>query len=243
MTDQTFPCPGMPGFVCANQCTTGFAVRNGAGQTFMLSAAHCSFSTPNQGTADAWFTGDGGATSGGLSIGKPAFWSASPHDVMTIGPVATQGDIYACTSIADPGGQCSIRVTSASSTNVGDSLCTSGAFSGQICGLAASAIGVTIQVVDEHGNTVCVCRDMIQVDSPPPGTQSAGGNGDSGGPLFSRDSDGTAGARGTITAQNGALVVPCTGVPASSTRQCSSEIFVPDITRELADAGVSVLFG
>jgi hypothetical protein len=238
MTDTPFPCPSNPSLSCANLCTTGFGVQNSQGQTFILSAAHCSFTTPNRGTSDSWTTGDGGQTTGGLPIGGVSFWSTT-HDVMTIGPVSSANHIYACAGISDPANECSLTVTAAGGTNVGDAVCDSGAFSGELCGMHATATGVTIQIVDEQGNTICTCQNMVQADQPT--SINAGGNGDSGGPVFAVNSDGSVSARGTLSAEDLSREVPCSGVPTGNSRKCSSRVFFPDITFELADAGVGVL--
>jgi hypothetical protein len=216
-----------------NLCSTGFAVADPTGTRFILSASHCS---PSQ--SDNWLTGDGGATTGGLLIGSVVKWNPV-HDSMLIGPTSSDPRIYTDGSLAEERPQSSLPVHGATATQEGDGLCTSGAFSGEQCNINAIRTGITVQIVDDTGATFCFCQNMVQADQL--GHADATGNGDSGGPVISFGTDGSAIARGTITGQDNNAPAACTGVPEGVGRTCSYRVFYPDITFEQQDMGVQVL--
>ena len=67
----------------------------------------------------------------------------------------------------------------------------------------------------------------------------AGGNGDSGGPVYGLNGSGQALAAGTLTAISSPFV-PCTGVPAGPTRNCSATIFYAPVPAALARYGLAI---
>jgi hypothetical protein len=98
----------------------------------------------------------------------------------------------------------------------GDWLCTSGSFSGTICNIQVTNPDTTT------GNTV---PEIPVAEAREVSGNSAGGFGDSGGPVFSLTGTGSMlVARGTIEGGRAGTEVPCTGVPAGPIRKCYNKI-------------------
>jgi hypothetical protein len=115
--------------------------------------------------------------------------------------------------------------------NVGDDdVCTSGSYSGEICGLDITSTNVMWPV--NYGDVEAVVTG-IEVTNPN-GTNAAG-EGDSGGPIYSYVNAGLVAARGIISTGDPDSPAPCTGVlyrannPDNPPRQCTSVIWGPDI--------------
>lgn len=111
----------------------------------------------------------------------------------------------------------------------GDWVCTSGAFSGVMCRIRVISTGNTIALTDFG-----VTYDQVlaeQADNLP-----AGGNGDSGGPVFNLS------ANLAVTLPRGIVsAIPndtqyhraCRGAASSSSRRCSVRIWYPDVTVQI----------
>ncbi|MGL4178146.1 MAG: S1 family peptidase [Dermatophilaceae bacterium] len=111
---------------------------------------------------------------------------------------------------------------------VGEYVCTSGAFSGTMCGGRVDAVDVSIDNGPfgggrSHPDVVAVS----QIDGYP-----LAGDGDSGGPVYSYQHGGSPDAiiaRGIVVAGDARSTVPCRGVPTSAGRSCSSVVYYTDI--------------
>jgi hypothetical protein len=202
-------------------CSTGFGVTgNNGAATYILTAAHCG--------EGAWTTGAGDAV--GNTIPAGVDWG---HDGELILTSAGSG-VYDGDSIAG-GNQFFKTVVGASASHVGDSLCTSGSFSGAVCGITVVRINEAL-TVDGHAMTL--------VRAEQGGHVGASGNGDSGGPVFSlANNNANDVARGTLTAHDSNTNVPCQGVPTDANRTCGWRFWYPDITLQANAIGFHVNVG
>jgi streptogrisin D len=203
-------------------CTTGFGVTglNGA-STYILTANHC---------------GHGEWRAGGntLFIGNSVTTAVDhPHDTQLLLGSQAGASVYTGDYLGGTN-QGSAPVKGAVPSATGGTVCTSGSYSGERCGINVISTNLTINVTGYGQMT-----NMTMADHP--NNQSAVGNGDSGGPAYSLTTNGVL-ARGTISAMDPALTVPCTGVPSQPGRQCSVRVFFPDINRQLG-VGVRLNIG
>lgn len=212
-------------------CSTGFAVQNSTAERFLLTASHCSPS----GTG-TWFTGEGPFQE---TIGSVAGWDGS-NDAMIIATSST-GSVWTGASLEDPPNQGVLAVNGAGDPTVGELDCTDGAWSGEECGVQVVATNLIIESCEDPVNMVgcSTYSDMVQAEQQD--RISAGGNGDSGGPVFTVINNG-ANARGTLTAVDVFdAMAPCNGVPTEDGRHCSWRVFFPDVLGELNDFGLTIL--
>lgn len=213
--------------VAQGSCSSGFAVvSNATGADKLLTAAHCGE------------TGSSYTNAAGDPIGNVESRSvASDSEVVSlVGTGTTQARVWIGDSIQTESNQYGLDVIGSSATLVGDWLCDSGAYSGTICDIRATKTGMTVCL----GGFGCVNN---AVEALHQGGYSAGGNGDSGGPVFGVQQPGDKLiARGTLTAISiaPADLRQCSGVPAGNGRQCSQRIIFPDITAEMADHNVRI---
>jgi hypothetical protein len=116
-------------------------------------------------------------------------------------------------------------------------VCTSGAYSGEICGLTIEDTNATWIVQYSDGTEVQITG--LQIENP--NLTNAAGQGDSGGPVYSYVNAGLVAARGIISAGAPGAGTACTGVlyfrndPSGSPRACFSTIYAPDINQILSD--------
>ena len=216
-----------------NACSTGFGLKMSySGQPkVMLTAAHC-----GQGF---WYNGTGWDIFDNF-MGGTFPDEDRPHDAMIVA-MPSDGRIYDGGSIAGEANQFSKPVRGQFGNRTGDSICTSGAFSGANCGIRVAATGQTI-TMSGHGTV----RNMVRAEKND--RTGAVGNGDSGGPAFSLTSDATGVyARGTISAISGEQVDwrACRGVPAGpnsdpNARHCSWKFWYPDILVPLEGLNAAV---
>ncbi|HUQ61709.1 hypothetical protein [Lentzea sp.] len=209
-------------------CSSGFAVTsNATGADKFLTAAHC---------------GDLGSyyTNGNLDfMGSVESRSvASDSEIINATGQARVwiGDSIQTELNQPTANQYGLDVIGSSATIAGDWLCDSGSFSGTICDIRATQTGLTI-CLNGFG---CVNNSVEAVHQ---GGYSAGGNGDSGGPVFSVQQPGDRlVARGTLTAISVAAadLRQCSGVPAENGRRCSQRIIFPDIVAQMADHNVRI---
>lgn len=205
-------------------CTGGFGVISQTSHHYMLTAAHSA-----SGGTGTYYTGDG------TKMGSVAGWSGD-NDAMVI-DTNTAGFIYGGSYYGNPSGQTAIAVNGEGGSAVGESMCTSGAFSGQRCSVIVKATNLTIRMCDNNGQNCVTVSDEVRAEQS--NYTNAGGNGDSGGPVYHAQSGG-ANAAGTLSAYDPTTEVACTGDPTSSTRKCGWRIYYPDILNELNDFGYTV---
>ena len=203
-------------------CTSGFAVvDNTTGADKLLTAAHC-------GQSGSYYTNAAGDFIGSVE-GRAV---ASDSEILG---ATGQARVWIGDSIENEQNQVALDVAGSSASIVGDWLCDSGAYSGTICQIQVVNVGLTVCL----GSFGCVNNAVEAVHR---GGFSAGGNGDSGGPVFSVQADNTLVARGTLTAISVAPadIRPCSGVPERNGRKCSQRIIFPDVTAQLAAHNVRV---
>lgn len=213
-------------------CSTGFGVHQSS-HYFILSADHCSERTTPYTIPYS-----------GLVLGIP-YSSFSTSDIFSIDTsymrsssgVSSGNRIYAQGVDQSGGGANEINrvVRGVNSPVVGDLDCTSGGFSGERCNIKVVNINVTINA---GGN---IFQRMIQAEQT--NHTNAAGNGDSGGPFYKRNSDGTVLATGIISAIDGSVAVKCTGVPTGPGRTCSWRMFAGQVALALSNLNMSINTG
>lgn len=186
-----------------HHCSTGFNVKvNGVSK--LLSAAHCDL-TGNR----AWLDGDGQTlTTGGSQVSL-----ALALDSMLITPV---GGGAARTFIGSNASTTSVSVRGQITNAINDSICASGANSGEHCSI----------IIQGYGLIQCDKLLCPAYFGRRPDDLVAVAEGDSGGPVYSYRNDGSVSARGIISAGG----VTCTSYcPVRvSSALCFSELyFIP----------------
>ncbi|WP_117210055.1 hypothetical protein [Allorhizocola rhizosphaerae] len=194
------------------QCTTGFGVIH-SGRAKLLHAAHCyAWSVP--------------VYDGGMDLIGGAYSHVYSRDIALIdGPSLAR-------MFDGPYNSSAYKlVQSASFSEIGNWLCTSGAVSGVRCG---------IQVIN---NNVYISGDGPFVAARKNDGTNAAGSGDSGGPVFElpNPDNGKVIAKGILSAGMPAYVVPCTGMPVA--RTCYSRVWYADVTQTLAYYGATLITG
>lgn len=200
-------------------CSTGFAVLDGA-YGRLLSAAHCD---PTGNTS--WYDGTGSDifTYGGSYVdAREQDW-----DSLLIDPVGgTQGKVY-----VGPWYSTTKRsVAAASPTADGDSVCTSGANSGEHCGT----------VIDRQVSFDCglyVCYGSLASNS---NQNVMGVHGDSGGPVYGYNADGRVRAKGIISSGWPGAYTTCPSTAHPSGPDCYYSIAYVGINPLLSFWGVSI---
>ncbi|HEX8001282.1 MAG TPA: hypothetical protein VF519_01150 [Mycobacteriales bacterium] len=166
-------------------CTSGIPWRRNAGQR-MLTAGHCapaggSVSTPS--TSMGTVTNASGET-----------WNSGTGTVPLTGQTANRGDLARIDIASGKSAGTAVYTGGVNSTTwknmimmatrrsaVGDQYCTGGAYSGEICSWSVSATGTNVSYSSGE-----VARNVVTgTRTPTPCTT----NGDSGGPIYSNDSN------------------------------------------------------
>lgn len=232
-----------------SSCTTGFAVQAyGGGRRYIMTAAHCGWMNWSD------YTGLDGPQ--GTYIGRTAAMSYS-SDTQLI-PARVVAYEWDGTSMIDakgaawnspPGGQFTKYIAGEHANGQGDSLCVSGSFSGAQCFVQIqSAYKEQHQVLDHDG--VKRWADVWRSENLH--GRDISGEGDSGGPVFTRDALfgwGAVDAAGMISGMDSSQVnTNCLGVPSDSTlygyqfvRHCSPSLYFSDIAESTNDLGVDLL--
>jgi streptogrisin D len=197
------------------RCTLGFGAHYPHGDTVGITAAHCasSFSETRE-----------FVTNKGRKVG----WSQDinvARDLMNLDPGAnTDSSFGSYIWIGGPdtsGGGANeswYRVTGVANAVEGDWVITSGAYSGTRGNILVKDIHVRRK--DNRGIWIEELALSEQKDH-----LSVIGEGDSGGPTFRAAGSGIVVAEGTIYGYDANTVVPCKGVPTSSTRHCAWRIY------------------
>jgi hypothetical protein len=231
-------------------CSSGWPVHSTASPTtyYMITAAHCVYPLSPTPLGNIW------TTSPATSIPVKNVGTATKYDLTEDAglinldangsPFGGDGNaIY--TGLVDPTGvsgfgEMSAGIDGTLTNQDGDTdVCTSGAYSGEICGLTIENTQAAWTITYNDGTEVIIIGLQIQN----PNKTNAAGQGDSGGPVYSYVNAGLVAARGIISAIGVASgqTTGCTGVlyfrndPNNSARICSSVVFAPDINQILSD--------
>ncbi|GGK11676.1 hypothetical protein GCM10010124_00380 [Pilimelia terevasa] len=203
-------------------CSTGFGIRsNATGATSILTAGHCG----NNGQQIR--TGTNANLIGTVTDDR------ATEDTLRL-PTSAGGRIY------DGGvgvGEFSKPVTGYHYSYAGQWVCTSGSYSGARCDIRVVNTNNWIWVGTGWFAPMTRAEHVLG--------QSAGGNGDSGGPIFDLTADWSkVYAVGTLSAGDpGAAPATCTGVPSSATRRCSSRIWFAPVVDSLWRYNSGVVIG
>jgi hypothetical protein len=217
---------GMKNSATSSYCSTGFAVLSGSAGR-LLSAAHCDLS----GNAK-WSNGVGSVqlTNGDASV------QVRQHDweSLLIDPTnGTQGKVHGgpwYANSADPHYKMSVAASSA--TVVGNSVCTSGANSGEHCGLTVTdsqaLFGCPVTGFDCYGSVATSSNQDIAI-----------AQGDSGGPVYGYNADGRVRAKGIISGFASGWTVSCPSLAVPGVL-CADQFFYVGINPLLTFWGVSL---
>lgn len=210
-----------------NFCSLGFGAVNSSGYGRMLSAAHCDESGGNV----AWKNGNLEA----LSTGGTAVSIKSLNDTMIIDPIGGSAGWVFGGKWNEPFGTAryDFQVARDLNSSAGISVCTSGANSGEHCGLIVSNIGSGgIAQFDCNGG------DCFGWRARHPSGTLAVAQGDSGGPVYQMRSDGRVNGLGIVTLLSEELT--CTGLrfyfgPAGNRLVCGRTVWYTDVQMVLRD--------
>lgn len=208
-------------------CSTGFAVLDGA-YGRLLSAAHCDLS----GNA-SWYDG----TESDIFTYGSTYVDVRQHDweSLLIDPVGgTQGKVYGGpwnAGTSDP--HYKQGVAGASATGYGDSVCTSGANSGEHCGIfivdQAVIYGCPVTDYDCYGSIGEKPNNAISI-----------AQGDSGGPVYAYNADGRVRAKGIISGFYPGTEVTCPSMATGPGPLCSYQVIYVGINPLLTFWGVTL---
>ena len=169
----------------------------------MVGAGHCA--------NDGDVVNDGGGEQLGTVTGK----NAGRDTLLIFHPdgVTSTGDTYIGPFTADTNSF--RRVVGASTSFVGGVVCTSGSFTGEHCDIRIDAVNSVVNTtVGQFSPEVHAVQNSGFI---------AVGRGDSGGPVYFGNGDGTVNATGDIACPTG-----------SASPQCSTGVWYADITQTLA---------
>ncbi|MFJ2868918.1 trypsin-like serine protease [Kitasatospora sp. NPDC087314] len=198
------------------RCSTSYTIDVGdrmASALYQLTAAHCV----------------SGVDDGVRSVSGGWYGSVKYYDkfsdiavIAASSPGFFQNWLWMGTWSGDSRPQSRTSMVGSAQSHPGDFVCSSGAASGDICNIQVVATDRTVYTEDSgtHG-------PMVQAQQLTANT-SAGGQGDSGGPVLTITNFGTT-ARGVIS--SGRVNVPCTGY---QNRICYSTLFYSDISSALS---------
>ncbi len=205
-------------------CSTGFAISIG-GVSKMLSAGHCA--------ANGIIARDGG----GDFMGSVTQTTSPKLDALLIN-VSSAGRVFN----GGPGsGEYTNPVAGRHFNNVGDFVCTSGAYSGTRCNILVLETGATETFTLKDGTSVTYNRLALTEQQD---DLNAGGHGDSGGPVYEVDADNfRVWAKGTITGMLNPGHSDCTGVPESKDRSCSDMVWYTSVAQSLNTFGAQIVVG
>jgi hypothetical protein len=162
-------------------CTGGFGVHNSAGQTFMMTAAHCAW-TPWGSQNGVWFMNGNATATLGQITDVPgnhdgAIIPTSSGDQYYDGPGIAYGDTYRTKTVA---GQ--------QATSIGDTLCVSGAVGGTLCPMKVTELNCWVSTSESTTGKFTNLALAVSEDYSTGGTEPIYPViGDSGAPWFSLD--------------------------------------------------------
>lgn len=226
-----YTCDGSPVEQCDRICTSGFKVIiNGTQDAAMTTAGHC---------GEAGFIWRDGLTEGQSYImGETRRRHAYPNtDAMVLN---TPGIEYRTRIYASPTQEWRDVVSDRSAVE-GEDLCQGGAASEETCGLVVRETDTTLRLEDPFGDVVTYYNlDRARADD----NRMAGRQGDSGGPVFSRQPDGDAVIHGSVTAGDvwdppGDGFVACRNVQVwGHTAQACPQLYLTDVFAIEVNVGV-----
>lgn len=171
------------------RCTAGWAVSDGGGNSYLLTAGHCGR------TGGGWHNGSWTTPGTGLWVGTGAAENVG-HDLLLIS-ASSAGRIWDGSSAGD----FTKGVVGWDWVYANEWICQSGSTSGAVCGIQnTSNFTYGGWYIDAYGNTEFY-SDLIVARRTDGGLPSQGG--DSGGPVFSLSGDFNVVAKGTVTAHDG----------------------------------------
>lgn len=191
-------------------CSTGFSMHVD-GSSRLLSAAHCDV----PGNA-AWADGTGmdQLTYGGSDVDV----LRNTLDTMLIDPVGeTAGYVFGGGWNAPPTDpRYILKVAGFATSPAGETVCTSGANSGEHCGVKVFGNPAKFDCSDEYTEYWCQGQFIYSADGMSPIMVG----GDSGGPVYHQRSDGRVSARGIIDAGHRGYYVTCPSVALDPDGAC-----------------------
>ena len=226
-----------------NYCTFGFGTHTASsGHHYLLTASHCWDEVAGQGHANDVYNAY--SDDNFNDLGSKSFMgtlASRDTSISTVGATTTDSaqvdagsnqssalTFVSCWNCAGSG-----TVSGVGSNTVGQQVCTSGGYDGQVC-------GITIEYKDK---TRCVPNGgclypAVEGWNIAAGNQYVQGNGDSGGPVYSY-SGSSIYAQGLISFHGGTSTEPCPipGALAPNTRYCGTVAYWSDISSDLARYG------
>lgn len=213
-------------------CSTAFGAHDSGGHMYMISADHCRpglYRTPT-----------------GLVVGTSKIWDAD-RDVLAIDTddgryllpstsPSSGNRVYAgAADMTGAGiGETTRVVRGSGSFVLGEYVCTSGAFSGERCSNRVVLLNDTINIGYPLYN-------MIMLENV--NHANAAGQGDSGGPIYPTNPDGTVTAKGVVSAGDVTNArAACTG-DTSPDRECAWRIWSSPLSTSLSVLRLSVNIG
>lgn len=195
-------------------CTASFSISHPTQGRAMLYAAHCASSGEQ-----VW---DGGGQLMGTVINRNA-----SRDVSAIKVSSNQGQVW------DGGPQSNFAkaVYDAHPSRVGNYFCTSGAFTGVVCGGKVTAVDFSYSTFSH-----------LVVWEHPEGKAMIGG-GDSGGPAYALHSTGKVVAQGIIHGGMSGQTATCIGTPGGTGRTCYKKGYFADVRGTIDWMGWSIVKG
>jgi len=229
-----------------SDCTSGIPVHNtSSGTQYMLTASHCFWPFANNGVGTTVLNGyveNTGSNKGSVYPNSSRTLIGDVTKDSNVSAGTTSLDvalIQASTSTVDFDAAWNATgraVQIGTSTNtVGDQVCTSGAFDGQVCGLVIKATDVTECPIASWGK-FCV-NHLAKAKSNTSGVVAAG-TGDSGGPVYSYSGSNLL-ANGMIDQIDTNSQVSCTSKPPGMSRECSTIVYYVEMPHINSNWGVA----
>jgi hypothetical protein len=212
-----------------SDCSSGIPVHDATnGTNYMLTASHCFWDFGGVGTSvrngyirvdtNGPYSGSSTTLIGSVTKNSNLTSGSTTQDVALI-KTATSRNIFVAAWNSQGFG---IQVGRATN-HVGDQVCQSGGFDGQICG--GIVIRALNQTVCPTGEVFCV-KNLVQANNSTAGTVALG-QGDSGGPVYSYTGSNLL-ARGMTDIGSG--TVSCTSVPPGTAgRLCFHTLYFVDM--------------
>jgi Trypsin len=215
-------------------CSSGIPVHDKSnGTNYMLTASHCFYGFGGVSTSvrNGYIRADTGAVYSGSSttligsVTKNDYLTpgSTTQDVALIQTATSRNDFVAAWNSQGYGVQ-----IDRTANRVGDQVCQSGAFDGQICGgIVIRALHVMKPTLNPLGYVIYV-KDLVEAYNSTSGTVALGA-GDSGGPVYSYSGSQLL-ARGMTDL--GDVEVPCTSIPtgwSGSGRKCYHTLYFVDM--------------